>query len=106
MEYNQIFVGPSIDTIREDIEDWKKQYDDYVDFELDGYCFHLVQNRTIHKLVLYVERIPFYKADGRLYYMEVSALESFKSIDEAQAKVNGIIEYYVRGKEFLDDYSR
>lgn len=93
---SQLFFGHSIDTITLDYENWKKQFVDYVDYEFEGSQFCLVNDMSIHKLVLYVARLFFYHNE-HVYIMEVSALETFKNIEEAQAQCNGIIEYYTRG---------
>ena len=95
----QLFFGYSLDTISSDYENWKKQFSDYVDYEFEGFQFCLVNDISIHKLVLYAARI-FFCHNERIYIMEVSAVETFKNIDEAQAQCNGVIEYYTRGMAY------
>jgi len=96
---NQFFFGNDIAIVQKDYEDWKKHFDDSIEYESEGFQFCLIDDRTIHQLVLYVVRYFFYR-DERLYVMEVSALESFKNIEDAQARCNGVIEYYTRGKTY------
>lgn len=94
---NQFFISKDYDTMQIDYANWKHQFNDYIDYQKDGYQFCLVNDEKVHKIVLYVVEFYFYRADI-LYVMEVSAMEEFKNIEDAQARCGGIIEYYTRGK--------
>ncbi len=97
IDENIIFVGKSIDNVQRQYENWATQYDDCAKCERDGYRFSLVKDEHHHRIVLYVECI-YYSHDNKLYIMELSAMESFNSIEEAEARCGGLIEYYIRGR--------
>ena len=101
IEENIIFVGKNIDNVQKQYENWAKQYD-CAKCERDGYRFSLIEHH--HRIVLYAEWI-YYSHDNKLYIMELSAMESFNSIEEAEARCGGLIEYYIRGKIIDTDYN-
>lgn len=105
MEDKQIFIGSDLEEIEQDYTNWKNQFLEYTEMEKNGIRFCLVNNHTIHKIVLFVDRIFTIKSD-RLYIMEVSALKEFKNIEEAEANCHGVIEYYISGDVMPDDYIR
>ncbi len=99
---NYIFLAKNPAFLHQDFENWQIQFDESIDYEKEGYHFCLTKNFRAHQIVLYVVRYFYYEA-GKIYVMEVSAMEEFKNIEDALARCNGIIEYYICGRRYSEE---
>lgn len=90
----QYFIEISSSQVEDDLYRWLNQYDDVAEYQREGYRFLFVTDSITRKIVLYVQK-TFQCADGVLHVIELSALKIFKSIEDAQANWNGVVEYYI-----------
>ncbi len=101
----QYFIEISSSQVEDDLNRWLNQYDDVAEYQREGYRFIFVTDTITQKIVLYVQK-AFQCVDGVLYVIELSALKTFNSIEDAQANWNGVVEYYIAGEMNKDIDSR
>ena len=89
-----VFVGDSFEKVYYDLECWKKQFDECCQYETCGYSFCLVKDQTVKRIVLYVEHSYYYDSINKCI-LEMTAIETFADIPEAQRVCSNIISRYI-----------
>ncbi len=88
----EIDINMTFDQLGDFISSNGLLYDEYV---IDDKGFVLLGKET-SKVILYVKKI-YYKSDGAEYYVNLHALHTFKSYEDAMDNINGVLSYYLYG---------
>lgn len=83
------------------LEELVNNYDESlsaVEYQEGRKAFCLLCNFEATKLVLYVRR-DYIEKNGKLYYVELHAVKSYKSFEECEQNLNGDIHFYTYGCE-------
>lgn len=83
------------------LEQIVSEYDEnihVVEYREGNKDFCLLCDEEVTKLVLYVRR-DYIEKNGKLYYVELHAVKSYKSFEDCEQNIDGDLHYYAYGAE-------
>ncbi len=90
----QLLLEDSVESLNADYSHWSKQFSETKEFLKDGYSFLIGRKEKTKKIVIYALQM-YQSCLGKIFLLEISALASFDSVDDAQANWNAVVDYYI-----------